>query len=78
VNRVLRIIFGPKREEVARGWRRLHNDELHNLYASTNIVRVMKSRRMRWAEHAACMTEMRNAYKFFLSENLEGRGHSEY
>jgi hypothetical protein len=46
-NRVLRRIFRPKREEVAGGWRRLHNEELHNLYASPNIVRVMKSRRMK-------------------------------
>jgi hypothetical protein len=47
-NRVLRRIFGPKREEVAGGWRTLHNEELHNLYASPNIVRVI-IRRMRWA-----------------------------
>jgi hypothetical protein len=45
--RVLRRIFGPKRGEVSGGWRRLHNEELHNLYASPNIIRVMKSRRMR-------------------------------
>jgi hypothetical protein len=49
---VLRKIFGPKREE-DRSWRKLHNDELHNLYSSLNIVRVIKSRRMRWA----CMGE---------------------
>jgi hypothetical protein len=48
-NRVLRKIFGPKREEVAGGWRRLHNVELHNLYASSNITRLSKSRRMRSA-----------------------------
>jgi hypothetical protein len=45
--RVLRRIFGPKREEVAGGWRRLHNEELHNLHASRNVIRVIKSRRMR-------------------------------
>jgi hypothetical protein len=45
-NRVLTRIFGPKREEVARGWRRLHNKELHNIYASPNIVRIIKSTRM--------------------------------
>jgi hypothetical protein len=60
-DRVQRRIFGPKREEVAGGWRRLHDEGLHNLYASTNIVRVMKSRRMRWAGHVARMGEMRSA-----------------
>jgi hypothetical protein len=56
-NRELRKIFGPKREEVAGGWRRLHNEELHNLYASPNIIRVIKSRRMRWVGYIACMEE---------------------
>jgi hypothetical protein len=56
-NRVLRRIFGDKREEVAGDWRRLHNEELRNLYASSNIIRVIKSRRMRWAGHVACMEE---------------------
>jgi hypothetical protein len=46
-NRVLRRIFGPKREEVAGGWRRLHNEELHNLYASPNVIRVIEQRKMR-------------------------------
>jgi hypothetical protein len=53
-NRVLRRIFGPKREEDG-SWRKLHNDELHSLYSSPNIVRVIKSRRMRWARHLAHM-----------------------
>jgi hypothetical protein len=48
-NRVLRRIFGPRRDEVTGGWRRLHNEELHGLYSSTSIVRVIKARRMRWA-----------------------------
>jgi hypothetical protein len=52
-NRVLRRIFGPKRDEVIGGWRKLHNDELHGLYSSPSIVRVIKARRMRWAGHAA-------------------------
>jgi hypothetical protein len=52
-NRVLRGIFGPKREEVAGGLRRLHNEELHNLYTSSSIIRVIKSRRMRWVGHVA-------------------------
>jgi len=59
-NRVLRRIFGPRRGEVAGGWKRLHN-ELHNLFASPKIIRLMKSRRMRWAGHVALMEEMRNA-----------------
>jgi hypothetical protein len=54
----LRKIFGPKREE-DRSWRKLHNDELHNLYSSLNIVRVIKSRKMRWAGHVVCMGEGR-------------------
>jgi hypothetical protein len=58
---MLRRIFGPKREEVAGGWGRLHNEELHNLYASPNIIRVIKSRKMRWMGHVARMEEMRNA-----------------
>jgi hypothetical protein len=52
-NRVLRREFGPKREEVVGGWRRPRNEELHNLYASPNIFRVIKSRRMRWTAHVA-------------------------
>jgi hypothetical protein len=61
-NRVLRRIFGPKREEDG-SWRKLHNDELHNLYSSPNIVKVIKSRRIRWAGHVACMGEGRSVYK---------------
>jgi hypothetical protein len=67
-NRVLWIIFGPKREEVAGGWRRLHNDELQNLYASPNIIRMIKSRRMRWAGNIACMGEIRKAYKIVVGK----------
>jgi hypothetical protein len=54
-NKVLRRIFGPKRDEVIGEWRRLHNKELYALYSSPNIIRVIKSRRLRWAGHVACM-----------------------
>ena len=54
-NRVLRRIFGPKRDGVTGEWRKLHNDELNDLYCSPNIVRVIRSRRMRWTGHVACM-----------------------
>jgi hypothetical protein len=55
VNRVLRRIFKPKRAEVIGGWRKLHNEELHNLYSSPSIIRIIKSRSMRWAGHVARM-----------------------
>jgi len=58
-NRELRKIFGPRRDEVTGEWRRLHNKELNDLYSSTNIVRVIKSRRMRWAGHVARTCEER-------------------
>jgi hypothetical protein len=64
-NRVLRRIFGPKREEDG-SWRKLHNDKLHSLYSSLNIVRVIKSRRMRWTGHVARMGEGRCAYKVLV------------
>jgi hypothetical protein len=69
-NRVLRRIYGPKREEVAGGCRRLHNEELHNLLASPNIVAVIKSRRKRCEEHVACMGEI---YTKFWFEILKGK-----
>jgi hypothetical protein len=62
-NRVLRRIFGPMRDEVIGGRRKLHNEELHNLYCSPSIlIRMTKSRRMRWAGHLARIREKRNAY----------------
>jgi hypothetical protein len=70
-NRVLRKIFGPKRQE-DRSWRKLHNDELHNLYSSLNIVRVIKSRRMRWAGHVAGMGEGRGVYGILVGRT-EGK-----
>jgi ribonuclease I len=65
---VLRRKCGPKSEEVAGGWTRLHNEELHNLYASLNIVSVNKSRSTRWARHGACMGDTRNAYNIFVGK----------
>jgi hypothetical protein len=65
--RVLRI-FGPKRDEVTRGWRKLHNEELHNLYSSPSIIRMIKSRRMRWAGHVTRMGEARNAYRILVGK----------
>jgi hypothetical protein len=59
-NRVLRRMFGPKRDEVRGGWRKLHNEELHNLYSSPSIIGMMKSRRMRLAGHVALMGATRN------------------
>jgi hypothetical protein len=56
-NRVMRKIFGPKRDEVSRGWRKLHDEELHNLYGSLNIIRVIEPRRIRWAGHVARVGE---------------------
>jgi hypothetical protein len=64
-NRVLRRIFGPKREEDG-SWGKLHNNELHNLYSSRNIVRVIKSRRMGWAGHVARMVEGRAVYRVLI------------
>jgi hypothetical protein len=64
-NRVLRKIFGPKREENG-SWRKLHNDELHDLYSSPNIVRVIKSRRMRWDGHVARIGKGRGAYRVLV------------
>jgi hypothetical protein len=66
-NRVLRRIFGPKREEVTREWRKLHNEELNNLY-SRNIARVIKSRRMKWTGHVARMGESRGVYRVLVRD----------
>ncbi|KAJ4443283.1 hypothetical protein ANN_04951 [Periplaneta americana] len=65
-NKMLRKIFGAKRDEVTREWRKLHNTELHALYSSPDIIRNIKSRRLRWAEHVARMGESRNAYRVLV------------
>jgi hypothetical protein len=65
-NRVLRRMFGPKRDEVTGEWSKLHNEELHNLYSFPYIVRQVKSRRMRWAGHVARMGEERKVYKVLV------------
>jgi hypothetical protein len=71
-NRVMRRIFGLKRNEVTGGWRKLHNEELHKLYSSPSVIRMIKSRRMRWAGHVAWMGEKRNAYRI-LAGKPEGK-----
>jgi hypothetical protein len=67
-NRMLMRIFGPKRDEVMGDWRKLHNEELHNLYSSPNIITMVKSRRMRWAGHVARMGETRIAYRILVGK----------
>jgi hypothetical protein len=65
-NRVLRGIFGPKRDEVMGEWRKLRSEELRDLYSSPSIIRIIKSRRMRWAGHIARMGEKRTAYRLLV------------
>jgi hypothetical protein len=67
-NRVLRRIFGPKRDEVMGEWRKLHSEGVHNLYSSPDIIRQIKSRRMGWAGHVACMGEERKVYKVLVGK----------
>jgi hypothetical protein len=67
-NRVLRGIFGPKRGEVTGEWRKLHSGELHNLYSSADIIRQIKSRRMRWAGHVARMGEDKNVQRVLVAK----------
>jgi hypothetical protein len=66
-NRVLRRLFGPKRDEMMGDWRKLHNEE-HKLYSSPNIIRMIKSRRMRWAGHVAQIGEKRNSYRILVGK----------
>jgi hypothetical protein len=72
-NRMLRRIFGPKKDGVKGGWRKLHNEELHNLYSSPSVIRIMKSRRM-CAELVARMGEKRNVYRLLVGKS-EGKNH---
>jgi hypothetical protein len=72
-NRVLRRMFGPKRDEVTGEWRKLHNEELNNLYSLPNIVQVVKSRRMRWAGHVAHMGEGRGVLRVLVGKPEERR-----
>jgi transcription termination factor 2 len=65
---VLRRIFGPKRDKVTGEWRKLHNEELHDLYSLSNIVRLIKSRRMKWAGHVARMEEERGVYRVLVGK----------
>jgi hypothetical protein len=65
-NRVLASIFGSKRDGVTGRWRKLHNEELHNLYSSPSIIRIIRSRRMRWAGHVERMGEKRNVYRLLV------------
>jgi hypothetical protein len=71
-NRVLRRIVGPRRDEMTEDWKKLHNEELHNLYSSPNIIRMIKLRRMKCAGHVARMGETRNAYRILVGE-AEGK-----
>src|SRR5215813_11843144 len=72
-NRVLRRVFGPKRDEVTGEWRKLHNEELSDLYSLPNIVRVVKSRRMRWAGHVARMVEGRGVHRVLVGKPVGKR-----
>ena len=71
-NRVLRRIFGTKRDKVTGEWRKLHNEEHNDLYSSLNIIQVTKSRRIRWAGHVARMGERRGAYRVLVGKS-EGK-----
>jgi hypothetical protein len=67
-NRVLRRVFGPKGDEVTGEWRKLHNEELRDLYSSPSIIRMIKPRRKRWAGHVARMAEKRNEYRLLVGK----------
>jgi hypothetical protein len=71
-NRVLRRILGPKKDEVTGEWRKLHNEELHNVYSSPNIIRTIKSRRMKWAGHVARMEKREMHIGYWWGSQKEG------
>jgi hypothetical protein len=71
-DRVHRRLFGPERNEVTGGWRKMHNEELSNFYSSLNIIKTIKSRRTRWVGHVSHIRKMRNAYKILVGK-LEGK-----
>ena len=75
-NRTLRRIFGPMRDEVTVEWRKLHNEELSDLYFSLNIIQVIKSRRMKWVGHVACRVDRRGAYSVLVGKPV-GKSHLE-
>jgi hypothetical protein len=72
-NRVLMRIYEPKRDEVTGDWRKLHNEQLHNLYSSPNLIRMIKLRRMKWTGHVARMGETRIAYRILVRKLGERR-----
>ena len=67
-NKVVRKIFGAKKDEITGEWRKLHNAELHALYSSPNVIRCLKSRRLRWAGHLAHMEQFKNAYRILVGK----------
>jgi hypothetical protein len=67
-NRMLRTVFGPKRDEVTGGWKKLHNEELNDSYSSPSIIRIIKSRRMKWAGHVARMEENKNVCRLLVGK----------
>jgi hypothetical protein len=77
-NRVKRGTFGSNRDEIIGSWRKLHNEELYNLYSSPDIIRMIKTRRMKWAGHAACMGEERNPYWFLVGKPERKRSLERY
>jgi hypothetical protein len=72
-----RRTFRPKRDKIVGDWRKMHNEELRNLYSSPNIIRMIKSRRTRWAGHVTCLGEKRNSYRGFIEKTQKERNYKE-